>query len=148
MGALVEGPHPASVTRVTLTGNDGAAVEAIVAQPDEGSPPAGLVVHPDVMGVRPLFDDLCRRLATHGYAVACPEPFAEPPRASLREQYRRVPERHHCAGATAPEAEEEYPERKTAQHTGGDHRCRTPREDGDNVLALIPERRHIQRQRN
>jgi carboxymethylenebutenolidase len=79
MAALVEGPHPASVTRVTLTGNDGAAVEAIVARPDEGSPPAGLVVHPDVMGLRPLFDDLCRRLATHGYAVACPEPFARAP---------------------------------------------------------------------
>jgi carboxymethylenebutenolidase len=27
------------------------------------------------MGIRPLFDDLCRRLATHGFAVCSPEPF-------------------------------------------------------------------------
>jgi carboxymethylenebutenolidase len=39
-------------------------------------PTLGLVVHPDIMGVRPLFDDLCRRLATHGFAVCAPEPFA------------------------------------------------------------------------
>ncbi len=31
------------------------------------------------MGVRDLFDDLCRRLATHGFAVACAEPFARVP---------------------------------------------------------------------
>ena len=41
-------------------------------------PVAGLVLHPDIMGVRPLFDDLCRRLATHGFAVCAPEPFARP----------------------------------------------------------------------
>jgi carboxymethylenebutenolidase len=38
-----------------------------------------VVVHPDMMGVRDLFDDLCRRLATHGFAVACTEPFAHFP---------------------------------------------------------------------
>ena len=42
-------------------------------------PSAGLVLHPDIMGVRPLFDDLCRRLATHGFAVCAPEPFARAP---------------------------------------------------------------------
>ena len=42
-------------------------------------PVAGLVLHPDIMGVRPLFDDLCRRLATHGLAVCAPEPFARLP---------------------------------------------------------------------
>ena len=39
-------------------------------------PVQGLVLHPDIMGMRPLFDDLCRRLATHGLAVCAPEPFA------------------------------------------------------------------------
>ena len=34
------------------------------------------MLHPDIMGIRPLFDDLCRRLATHGVAVCAPEPFA------------------------------------------------------------------------
>jgi len=85
MGALVEGPHPASSERVTLTGDDGTAVGAVLARPDDADPSAGLVVHPDLLGVRPLFDDLCRRLATHGYAVCCPEPFARAP-AAVRDR--------------------------------------------------------------
>lgn len=79
MAELHEGPRPAGVERVTLTGNDGAKVEAIHAAPDDGAATAGIVVHPDIMGVRPLFDDLCRRLATHGFAICAPEPFARAP---------------------------------------------------------------------
>jgi carboxymethylenebutenolidase len=78
MGALATGTHPATTTRINLTATDGTDVPAIVARPDD-APVAGLVVHPDLLGVRPLFDDLCRRLATHGYAVCCPEPFARAP---------------------------------------------------------------------
>lgn len=41
-----------------------------------GPPSRGLVVAPDIMGLRPLFDDLCARLAAeHGWAVCAPEPF-------------------------------------------------------------------------
>ena len=79
MAALEPGAHPASATRVVLDGRDGAPVPAIAARPDDGDPTGALVVHPDLMGVRPLFDDLCRRLATHGYTVCCPEPFARAP---------------------------------------------------------------------
>lgn len=78
MAELAEGTRDATVERITLTGTDRAEVEAIHARPDDGAV-AGIVVHPDVMGVRPLFDDLCRRLATHGYAVCAPEPFARAP---------------------------------------------------------------------
>jgi dienelactone hydrolase len=78
MGALVEGPNEASVERFVLEAGDGTPVDAIHARPS-APPEAGLVVHPDVMGVRDLFDDLCRRLATHGFAVACTEPFARFP---------------------------------------------------------------------
>lgn len=78
MAALVEGRHEAEVERLAIRGADRAPVEAIHARPT-GMPVAGLVVHPDVMGVRPLFDDLCRRLATHGFAVCAPEPFARVP---------------------------------------------------------------------
>jgi carboxymethylenebutenolidase len=73
---LAEGPHAAAVERDTLTGIDGAAVDIIHAVPTDRAAFGGVVVHPDLMGVRPLFDDLCRRLATHGFAVAAPEPFA------------------------------------------------------------------------
>ena len=79
MSELQEGSRSAFSERITLTGVDGAKVEAIHAAPDDGSPSAGIALHPDIMGVRPLFDDLCRRLATHGYAVCAPEPFARAP---------------------------------------------------------------------
>src|SRR6266508_2952750 len=79
MAELAEGPHETRVERFVLEAGDGTAVDAIHARP-VGPPEAGLVVHPDMLGVRPLFDDLCRRLATNGYAVACTEPFARFPR--------------------------------------------------------------------
>jgi carboxymethylenebutenolidase len=78
MAELHEGPHDVVVEHVTLRGVDDAAVAAIHARP-EGMPVAGIALHPDVFGLRPLFDDLCRRLATHGYAVCAPEPFSRLP---------------------------------------------------------------------
>lgn len=46
-----------------------------VARP-AGEPALGLVIAPDIMGLRPLFDDLAARLAAeHGWAVAAVEPF-------------------------------------------------------------------------
>lgn len=42
----------------------------------ESEPTRGLALAPDIMGLRPLFDDLCARLAAdHGWAVCAPEPF-------------------------------------------------------------------------
>ncbi len=81
MAALHEGPHPVTVEHVSVAGVDGAQVSTALATPTDvpalgSSAPRAVVVHPDLMGVRPLFDDLCRRLATHGFVVACPEPFA------------------------------------------------------------------------
>ena len=77
MAALVEGhvdPDEVSVEHLELE-VDGVVVPATHARPD-GAPVGGVVVHPDIMGVRPLFDDLCRRLATHGLAAIAVEPFA------------------------------------------------------------------------
>jgi carboxymethylenebutenolidase len=78
MAELTTGPHEVDVEHIVLKGVDGTAVDAIHARPD-GMPVGGLVLHPDLMGVRPLFDDLCRRLATYGFAVCSPEPFARAP---------------------------------------------------------------------
>jgi carboxymethylenebutenolidase len=76
MSALEPGPFAAAdAERVELVGVDGATVPAIHAAPREGAR-RGLVLHPDLMGIRPLFDDLAWRLATHGFAVCSPEPFA------------------------------------------------------------------------
>ena len=77
MAALAEGPHDADVERITLD-VEGDAVEAVSALP-AGVPLGGVVLAPDIGGVRPLFDDLARRLATHGLAVCAPEPFARVP---------------------------------------------------------------------
>jgi carboxymethylenebutenolidase len=76
MAALREGRvHEVEVETIALRGTDGEIVPAVHARPD-GMPRRGLVLHPDIMGLRPLFEDLCRRLATHGIAVCAPEPFA------------------------------------------------------------------------
>jgi carboxymethylenebutenolidase len=52
-----------------------ALVPVFHARPD-GMPVAGVVIHPDIMGLRPLFEDMAQRLASHGFAVAVVEPFA------------------------------------------------------------------------
>jgi carboxymethylenebutenolidase len=75
---LAPGSLEVEVEHIKLKGADGVPVDAIHARPD-GMPIAGIVLHPDLMGVRPLFDDLCRRLATHGFAVVAPEPFVRAP---------------------------------------------------------------------
>jgi carboxymethylenebutenolidase len=52
-----------------------ALVSVFHARPD-GMPVAGIVLHPDIMGIRPLFETMAERLASHGFAVAVVEPFA------------------------------------------------------------------------
>ena len=45
-----------------------------------GAPTRGVALAPDIMGLRPLFDDLCARLAAdHGWAVCAAEPFRPAP---------------------------------------------------------------------
>ncbi len=78
MSELRSGPFDVDVERIRLRGDDGTEIDAVHARPD-GMPVAGIVVHPDGIGLRPLYDDLCRRLATHGFAVVCPDPFARLP---------------------------------------------------------------------
>lgn len=59
---------------------------AELAVPD-GAPARGVVLAPDIMGLRPLFDDLCARLAReHGWVVLAPEPF--PGRESMTIEER------------------------------------------------------------
>jgi carboxymethylenebutenolidase len=82
MAALREGPvHDVTVEAAPLV-VDGLEVAAVHARPD-GLPTAGLVLHPDIGGLRPLFDDMARRLATHGLAVCVIEPWASIPQSEL-----------------------------------------------------------------
>ncbi len=58
--------------RVTLA----TGTPAELALPTSGVATRGLVLWPDIMGLRPLFDDHCERLANElGWAVCAPEPF-------------------------------------------------------------------------
>lgn len=74
MAMLKEGPQETSgETRSMFRGD--AVVPVFHARPD-GMPAAGVVLHPDIMGLRPLFETMALRLASHGLAVAVTEPFA------------------------------------------------------------------------
>ncbi len=49
---------------------------AEMARPTDGEPVQGLVLCPDIGGLRPLFDDMAQRLADeNGWVVVAPEPF-------------------------------------------------------------------------
>ncbi len=78
MGHLKEGRElDVSVEPRTLRG-EVFDIPAVHARPD-GMPRAGVVLHPDMGGLRPLFDDMARRIATYGLAVCAVEPFAAIP---------------------------------------------------------------------
>src|SRR5712671_7802706 len=92
MGYLKEGRElDVTVVERTLT-VDGYDIPIVHARPD-GMPRAGVVLHPDVGGLRPLFEDMARRLATHGLTVCVFEPFATRPeseRASVEDRLAHV----------------------------------------------------------
>jgi carboxymethylenebutenolidase len=82
MGYLKDGPElDVTVESQTLT-VDGYDVPIVHARPD-GMPRAGVVLHTDIGGLRPLFHDMARRLATHGLAVCTFEPFATRPESEM-----------------------------------------------------------------
>ena len=75
--------------RSTLS--DGTPVE--IAVPDTPATRAVVIV-PDIMGLRPLFDALCARLAAeHGWAVAAVEPFPGREDSALDERFAAMPTR-------------------------------------------------------
>ncbi len=56
-----------------------------------GPPVRGLVLLPDIGGLRPLFDELCARLAReHGWAVVAPEPWPGRESMGLEERLASV----------------------------------------------------------
>jgi carboxymethylenebutenolidase len=63
--------------RITLPSGTQAEIAWPDSGPEDDPPSTGLVIAPDIFGLRPLFDDLCARLAQDWGVVACaPEPFA------------------------------------------------------------------------
>ena len=97
MAALIEGNEATDVETRVLRRDD-CDVPIVHARP-EGMPKAGIVVHPDIFGCRPLFDDMARRLATHGFAVAVVEPFARIDAAVRSAHAEDAPTRMTWVGA-------------------------------------------------
>lgn len=63
-----------------------------VAQPSSGSASGGLVVIPDIGGLRPLFEDLVAQLAEEqGWVVAAPEPFPGRESMAMEERFAAMP---------------------------------------------------------
>jgi carboxymethylenebutenolidase len=59
----------------------------LAAPPGDGGAGRGLALCPDIMGLRPLFDALCARLASeHRWAVCAVEPFAGSEQLTLEER--------------------------------------------------------------
>jgi len=59
--------------------------------PDDRPPVLGLVLHPDIGGLRPLFDDMVARLAAdNDWAVCAPEPFPGRESMTLDERMAAV----------------------------------------------------------
>ena len=52
-----------------------------------GTAARGVALAPDILGLRPLFDDLCARLAAEqGWAVCAPEPFPDHPGTTVDDR--------------------------------------------------------------
>ena len=58
---------------VTIKTADGSC-DAVFTHPMSGAAP-GVLIWTDILGLRPVFRDMARRLAGEGYAVLCPNPF-------------------------------------------------------------------------
>jgi len=69
---------------VSIETPDGTA-DAVVFRPAGRGPWPGVLVWPDIMGLRPVFRDLGRRLAAEGYVVLVPNPFYRSRKAPVVE---------------------------------------------------------------
>jgi len=71
-----------SETDVTIPTPDGKADAALFHPAGAGSWPA-VLMWPDILGLRPVFRDMARRLAAEGYVVLVPNPFYRTRRAPI-----------------------------------------------------------------
>jgi carboxymethylenebutenolidase len=69
-------------TDVTVKTADGSADAVLFHPPGRGSWPA-VLLWPDILGLRPVFREMGRRLAAEGYTVLVPNPFYRTKRAPI-----------------------------------------------------------------
>src|ERR1044071_36253 len=91
MGHLREGRELDVTVEARTLGGEAFDVPAVHARPD-GMPRAGLVLHPDLGGLRPLFEDMARRIATYRIPLGAGGPVAgvrAEERAAVAERFAR-----------------------------------------------------------
>ena len=64
---------------------------AEIVHPQTGTPKAGIVLIPDIMGLRPLFEDHCARISKEWKVSVCaPEPFPGGDKWSLDQRMKKL----------------------------------------------------------
>lgn len=83
-GALAEdaGARPVSETDVLVKAADGSADAALFRPVAKGRWPA-VLMWPDILGLRPVFREMGRRLAAQGYVVLVPNPYYRAQKAPI-----------------------------------------------------------------
>jgi carboxymethylenebutenolidase len=81
-GAAVQKPAAVTEKDVTVTTPDGSADAVLFAPSKAGKFPA-VLMWPDIMGLRPAFREMGRRLAGDGYVVLVPNPYYRTKRAPV-----------------------------------------------------------------
>ena len=83
--------NAATVTEsdVTITTSDGSA-DAYFVRPSSGTAP-GVLIWPDIFGLRPAFRQMARRLAESGYAVLVVNPFYRSEKAPTAKEGTKTP---------------------------------------------------------
>jgi carboxymethylenebutenolidase len=86
MPAFAEDPGARKVTErnVTVKTADGSADAALFAPEGKGKWPA-VLMWPDILGLRPVFREMGRRLAAQGYVVLVPNPYYRAQKAPVVE---------------------------------------------------------------
>lgn len=86
MPAFAEDPGARPVTEKNVSVNtaDGSADAALFAPADKGKWPA-ILMWPDILGLRPVFREMGKRLAAQGYVVLVPNPYYRARKAPVVE---------------------------------------------------------------
>ena len=83
--AAAAAPPPVTETDVSIRMPDGTA-DAVLFTPSKAGQFPAVLMWPDIMGLRPAFRDMGRRLAAEGYVVLVPNPFYRSKRAPVLER--------------------------------------------------------------
>ena len=110
---------------VTVTTPDGTA-DCYFVHPASGTA-AGVLIWPDIFGLRPAFRQMGKRLAESGYSVLVVNPFYRAKKAPTADSRRRNADRRGAAARAGPERDDAHDRREGVHRRGWTSRRRSPR---------------------